>query len=190
MNLYRGSSAIPSPLKTVKKSFLPAPSSSQNSKSVLEKLRPQHPHHQGPHASGGQLLQPPPLREVRKGLGKRTSSSSGFSSARSIGSESSVSLSSDTNFPSPSALRRINEGQPTQVTPSPCAQPPSPASTTSVAASNSPKQAKKTIQSRLASPKRSPKLQRGREIFQLRIFSFLHINTFFKCGSFVFHKVC
>jgi hypothetical protein len=44
-----------------------------------------------------------------KGLGKRTSSSSGFSSARSIGSESSVSLCSDTNFPSPSALRRINE---------------------------------------------------------------------------------
>lgn len=44
-----------------------------------------------------------------KGLGKRTSSSSGFSSARSVGSESSVSLSSDTNFPSPSALRRINE---------------------------------------------------------------------------------
>ena len=43
------------------------------------------------------------------GLGKRTSSSSGFSSARSVGSESSVSLSSDTNFPSPSALRRINE---------------------------------------------------------------------------------
>ena len=27
-------------------------------------------------------VQPPPLREVRKGLGKRTSSSSGFSSAR------------------------------------------------------------------------------------------------------------
>ena len=71
----RGSTAIPSPLKTTtplkttKKSFLPAPST-QNSKSVLEKLRPH------------QLLQPPPLREVRKGLGKRTSSSSGFSSAR------------------------------------------------------------------------------------------------------------
>ena len=42
-------------------------------------------------------------------MGKRTSSSSGFSSARSVGSESSVSISSDTNFPSPSALRRINE---------------------------------------------------------------------------------
>lgn len=48
------------------------------------------------------------MRDVKKGLGKRTSSSSGFSSARSIGSESSVSVSSDTNFPSPSALRRIN----------------------------------------------------------------------------------
>ena len=46
----------------------------------------------------------------RPGLGKRTSSSSGFSSARSTqSSESSLSLSSDTNFPSPSALRRIQE---------------------------------------------------------------------------------
>ena len=50
-----------------------------------------------------------------RGLGKRTSSSSGFSSGRSVssgvsGESSSVStLSSDTNFPSPSALRRINE---------------------------------------------------------------------------------
>ena len=172
--LYRGSSAIPSPLKTVKKSFLPAPSS-QNSKSVLEKLRPQHQQGQQ-----HQLLQPPPLREVRKGLGKRTSSSSGFSSARSIGSESSVSLSSDTNFPSPSALRRINEGQPTQVTPTqPPAAPPTPASAASVA-SNSPKQAKKTIQSRLASPKRSPKLQRGLFIFltYLQYFNF-HKDHYF-----------
>jgi neuron navigator 2 len=45
----------------------------------------------------------------KPGLGKRTSSSSGFSSARSDRSESSISLSSDTNFPSPSALRRIQE---------------------------------------------------------------------------------
>merc|ERR1719330_415599 len=46
------------------------------------------------------------------GLGKRTSSSSGFSSARSDRSEgSSVSLSSDTNFPSPAALRRIQESE-------------------------------------------------------------------------------
>ena len=50
-----------------------------------------------------------------RGLGKRTSSSSGFSSGRSVSSgvsceSSSVStLSSDTNFPSPSALRRIHE---------------------------------------------------------------------------------
>ena len=82
---------------------------------------------------------------------------------RSIGSESSVSLSSDTNFPSPSALRRINEGpsQP-QVTASAAHQPPP------QTASNSPKQAKKTaIQSRLASPKRSPKLQRGK--FQTKL---------------------
>ena len=48
---------------------------------------------------------------IKPGLGKRTSSSSGFSSARSDRSESSVSLSSDTNFPSPSALRRIQENQ-------------------------------------------------------------------------------
>ena len=47
----------------------------------------------------------------KPGLGKRTSSSSGFSSARSDRSESSISLSSDTNFPSPSALRRIQEAQ-------------------------------------------------------------------------------
>ena len=45
------------------------------------------------------------------GLGKRTSSSSGFSSARSDRSESSVSVSSDTNFPSPAALRRIQESE-------------------------------------------------------------------------------
>ena len=84
---------------------------------------------------------------------------------RSIGSESSVSLSSDTNFPSPSALRRINEGpsQP-QVTASAAHQPPP------QTASNSPKQAKKTaIQSRLASPKRSPKLQRGEFSLILKI---------------------
>lgn len=48
---------------------------------------------------------------IKPGLGKRTSSSSGFSSARSDRSESSISLSSDTNFPSPSALRRIQENQ-------------------------------------------------------------------------------
>ena len=45
------------------------------------------------------------------GLGKRTSSSSGFSSARSDRSESSVSAASDTNFPSPAALRRIQENE-------------------------------------------------------------------------------
>ena len=48
------------------------------------------------------------------GLGKRTSSSSGFSSARSDRSESSNSVSSkssDTNFPSPAALRRIQENE-------------------------------------------------------------------------------
>ena len=45
-------------------------------------------------------------------MGKRTSSSSGFSSARSDRSESSsVSVSSDTNFPSPAALRRIQESE-------------------------------------------------------------------------------
>lgn len=48
---------------------------------------------------------------IKPGLGKRTSSSSGFSSARSDRSESSISLSSDTNFPSPSALRRIQENE-------------------------------------------------------------------------------
>ena len=49
--------------------------------------------------------------EREKGLGKRTSSSSGFSSAASANSNSSAASSnnsSDTNFPSPSALRRIS----------------------------------------------------------------------------------
>ena len=103
----RGSgSGIPSPARTSglqppkAGSKLPGPSQ----RSMLEKLKG---------AGAGRNIQyappPPPLREVKRGLGKRTSSSSGFSSARSIGSESSVSLSSDTNFPSPSALRRITE---------------------------------------------------------------------------------
>merc|ERR1711953_1119813 len=89
----RGASAIPSPVHRNKPglSRIPAP---PGQRSMLDKLR-----------SGA----PAPLRDVKKGLGKRSSSSSGFSSARSIGSESSISLSSDTNFPSPSALRRINE---------------------------------------------------------------------------------
>ena len=103
----RGSgSGIPSPARTSglqppkAGSKLPGPSQ----RSMLEKLKS---------GGAGRNIQyappPPPLREVKRGLGKRTSSSSGFSSARSIGSESSVSLSSDTNFPSPSALRRITE---------------------------------------------------------------------------------
>lgn len=45
--------------------------------------------------------------DLPRGLGKRTSSSSGFSSARSISSKSSASLSSDTNFISPSSMKRI-----------------------------------------------------------------------------------
>ncbi len=46
--------------------------------------------------------------DVPRGLGKRTSSSSGFSSARSISSKSSAtSLSSDTNFISASSMKRI-----------------------------------------------------------------------------------
>lgn len=119
----RGASAIPSPIhrSTTKPglSRIPAP---PGQRSMLDKLR-----------SGA----PAPLRDVKKGLGKRTSSSSGFSSARSIGSESSISLSSDTNFPSPSALRRINEtGQ----------------------GGNSPKN-KRSIPIKAQSPKRSPKLQ-------------------------------
>ena len=98
---HLNSSAIPSPNKgsSIKKSFLPGPNSSNN-----RRIGPP------PNNTGGLLYHgPTPMRDVRKGLGKRTSSSSGFSSARSIGSESSISLSSDTNFPSPSALRRINE---------------------------------------------------------------------------------
>ena len=105
---FGAGSGIPSPArssglqapKAGSKSFLPGP----QQRSMLDKLKGRS----GLQNSGG-APPPPPLREVKRGLGKRTSSSSGFSSARSIGSESSVSLSSDTNFPSPSALRRINE---------------------------------------------------------------------------------
>ena len=118
----RGASAIPRAPTTKVGSRIPAP---PGQRSMLEKLR-----------SGA----PAPLRDVKKGLGKRTSSSSGFSSARSIGSESSISLSSDTNFPSPSALRRINENQ-----------------------ASSPKN-KRAIPIKSQSPKRSPKLQRNTEI--------------------------
>ena len=118
----RGASAIPSPIHRNKPglSRIPAP---PGQRSMLDKLR-----------SGA----PAPLRDVKKGLGKRTSSSSGFSSARSIGSESSISLSSDTNFPSPSALRRINETS---------------------QAGNSPKNKKSIPTIKAQSPKRSPKLQ-------------------------------
>jgi hypothetical protein len=129
-------SAIPSPIKVGQskaKSFLPAP----QQKSMLEKLKGR---------SNGGVAPPPPMRDVQRGLGKRTSSSSGFSSARSIGSESSISLSSDTNFPSPSALRRINEGQPSSPKSSLKRTPP-------------------TTVYKDSSPKRSPKLQRaGTEI--------------------------
>ena len=110
------------------------------------------------------------------GLGKRTSSSSGFSSARSVGSESSVSLSSDTNFPSPSALRRINENSTFS---SPKKSIPSPGSHSQ---SNSPRHHQQQQQSSpkqqrsalkkfssprnsatgsSSSPKRSPKFQRA-----------------------------
>ena len=107
-----GATSIPMPSSAssgIKKSFLPAPKAGHHSspgggQSMLKRLA------SGMTSGGtGVAPPPPPLREVKRGLGKRTSSSSGFSSARSIGSESSVSLSSDTNFPSPSAMRRINE---------------------------------------------------------------------------------
>ena len=70
------------------------PSAAPGKQSMLSKLR------LGKSTSGPGTRTP--------GLGKRTSSSSGFSSARSEAS-STVSLSSDTNFPSPNALRRIQE---------------------------------------------------------------------------------
>ena len=139
------SSGIPSPArssglqppKAGTKSFLPGP----QQRSMLDKLKGSRGTHAPP---------PPPLREIKRGLGKRTSSSSGFSSARSVGSESSVSLSSDTNFPSPSALRRINELEAPQQRP------------------QSPKQQIKTTRvqtTKANSPRRSPKLQRsGTEI--------------------------
>ena len=87
----------------------------------------------------------------RPGLGKRTSSSSGFSSARStLSSESSMSLSSDTNFPSPSALRRIQETEAVVKKPEGGGQPGAKLNM----------RTKFTGREKSSSPKRSPKLGR------------------------------
>ena len=155
-------SGIPSPARTSglqppkagSKSLLPGPN---HQRSMLDKLK----------GGGGRNIHappPPPLREIKRGLGKRTSSSSGFSSARSIGSESSVSLSSDTNFPSPSALRRI-----TEITQSPQRPPPQQIPKQQQTKANGPAHgpahgpASPRVQTaaKANSPRRSPKLQRA-----------------------------
>ncbi|TRY75006.1 hypothetical protein TCAL_09848 [Tigriopus californicus] len=161
-----------SPHKISGKSAIPNPSTPTKG-SMLErfKLGGGMPKTNSPHtmlpkpASNG----PGPQPSIRyqyspreTGLGKRTSSSSGFSSARSVGSESSVSLSSDTNFPSPSALRRINENS----TFSPAQTPvkTSSGSPKSLRAKKfaSPTSARASPQHRnSSSPKRSPKFQRS-----------------------------
>ena len=115
-----------------------------------------------------------PQSPVKRGLGKRTSSSSGFSSARSDRSESSLSLSSDTNFPSPSALRRIQEATGTSGSAdSPSQQQPSPSGSASDLQQQQQQHSPRTARSsglrskfavsragkdKAASPKRSPKL--------------------------------
>lgn len=107
---------------------------------------------QGPPGVRCQYQQSPPAH----GLGKRTSSSSGFSSARSVNSESSSAMSvcSDSNFPSPSALRRINENSTFKASPSPTSIPAaSPKRFANAKGSHTPKGGN--------SPKRSPKFQRS-----------------------------
>jgi neuron navigator 2 len=97
----------------------------------------------------------------RPGLGKRTSSSSGFSSARSDRSESSISLSSDTNFPSPSALRRIQENQQSiQAGCGPAAAADQTA-TRRLGIRNKFSRSSPVAKEKSASPKRSPKLGRS-----------------------------
>ena len=112
-----------------KKNVTGIPSPPQQKTSMLDKLKLMRSSNGQPkQGAAGQTQQQQQLagpssgikyQYREKGLGKRTSSSSGFSSARSVGSESSVSVSSDTNFPSPSALRRINENSTFNSTPSP-----------------------------------------------------------------------
>ena len=134
-----GSSLVPKMGKNLSQSKLASPSAGSGKVSMLERFRMtkpnqgnsnqthstngnlsnngstssliQQPHHRSGLMGPGNGLRYQHQQPIVKGLGKRTSSSSGFSSARSVGSESSVAslCSSDTNFPSPSALRRINE---------------------------------------------------------------------------------
>ena len=90
----------------------------------------------------------------KPGLGKRTSSSSGFSSARSDRSESIISLSSDTNFPSPSALRRIQEAHESI--------PASEQTRRSTGIRN------KFTKEKSSSPKRSPRLGRSTGVTEIK----------------------
>ena len=90
------------------RSMLPAPKAGSSTGSKIPNGRvmssPQKFQQYMPQQGRGQVGGP-----QQRGLGKRTSSSSGFSSGRSsVSCESSIS-SSDTNFPSASALRRISE---------------------------------------------------------------------------------
>ena len=112
-------SAIPSPARKLvppaspSRSMLPAPKAGKTAAAagVAKNCKAMPPTAPNIQARGQYQQYFPQKAPPQRGLGKRTSSSSGFSSGRSVSSvsESSVSLSSDTNFPSPSALKRINE---------------------------------------------------------------------------------
>ncbi|XP_040570046.1 uncharacterized protein sick [Lepeophtheirus salmonis] len=97
------------------------------------------------------------LGPEQKGIGKRTSSSSGFSSPRSVSSSGSSNMSSDTNFPSPSALRRISEIKP----PPPNQPPPASLPTRNGIIPTTKSHLPKSSAIARNSPKRSPKFPRS-----------------------------
>ena len=109
------SSGLPGPKVSASRFGAPPQNNNpaQNNRSFLDKFKPVRTTQSGIAESPSHLptmTSQPAYDDLPRGLGKRTSSSSGFSSARSISSKSSgASLSSDTNFHSPSAMRRIQE---------------------------------------------------------------------------------
>ncbi len=134
-----------------------APEQNASRQSMLERLRIVK-------TSSSVGLQSSP---AKPGLGKRTSSSSGFSSARSDRSESSISLSSDTNFPSPSALRRIQENQQSVQAGGGGVQPTDQPATRRLGIRN--KFSRSPVaKEKSASPKRSPKLGRSAGVTEIK----------------------
>lgn len=76
-------------------------------RSFLDKLKPSTKSTSSPTPQTESGIPSIGYDDLSRGLGKRASSSSGFSSGRSISSKSSASISSDTNFISTSSMKRI-----------------------------------------------------------------------------------